>query len=133
MKDNIHRSWKFRNPNKNTWPCPFCNPHTNTINRRGAPAHLRNKHGLSWKKEYLEKPELLFNDRALSANHEHFMQFKELFPDIEIGDNILKKRVFIQIYYFIELTRKALKENDYSQLQKINRRLPKIVIRPKYK
>ena len=92
MKNNIHRSWKFRKPNENIWVCPFCGQDTNTMNSRGAPAHLRNKHGLSWKKEYLEKPELLFNNQALSANHEHFMQFKELFPDTDIKDNILKKK-----------------------------------------
>lgn len=133
MENSYYNSRQIRKPNKKIWICPFCRRDTNTMNTRGAPAHLRNKHGLSWKKKYLEKPELLFNDRALSANHEHFMQFKELFPDIEIGDNILKKRVFIQIYYFIESTRKALKENDYPRLQEINRKLPNIVIKAKNK
>lgn len=133
MENSYYNSRQIRKPNKKIWICPFCRRDTNTMNSRGAPAHLRNKHRLNWKKEYLEKPELLFKNRYLNEDQERYCQFRELFSDIDIGDNTLKIRIFIQIYYLIKSTRKALKENDYSRLHEINRMMPTIGIKPKNK
>jgi len=58
MENSIHH--QQRKPNLITWTCPVCQKR---MNSRGAPGHLRNRHGKTWRHLYLEYPKLIIEDK----------------------------------------------------------------------
>ena len=79
-----------RKPNLNTWICPICQQE---MNSRGAPGHLRNKHGENWRNVYLEHPEIILErDKSEILDSRNYLE-KYFFCGLDFRHNDKAKRV----------------------------------------
>ncbi len=99
-----------RKPNLNTWTCPIC---CQKKNSRGAPGHLRNKHGKTWKKVYLRHPELILErDNSEIINSPSPLE-KFFFCGLDYRNNDKAKSVIsIHSKFATEIRNSAIRKDD---------------------
>ena len=112
-KSTFHQG---RKPNLRTWICPICN---HEMNSRGAPAHLRNKHGTSWKRKYLNNPKSIRGREDWFTGSPPYLRVKEIFANVDYREDDISIKT-IDNYYKLALDIKiAMYNNNKTRLAKI--------------
>ncbi|MEK0337327.1 MAG: hypothetical protein QQN41_07830 [Nitrosopumilus sp.] len=105
-----------RKPNLNTWTCPICHQE---MNSRGAPGHLRNKHGKKWRHVYLTRPRLIIEDEKKANLNTPSQLERYLFCGLDYRNNDNAKRIISNLTRIATEIRKAVVRNDNFTLNNI--------------
>lgn len=114
--ENLY-DYRSRKPNLNTWVCPL---DSEEMNSRGAAGHLRNKHSISWKKEYLKNPKLIRKRKEWFTGTRPYLKVKEIFSDIEYKEDDDTIETIDNYFWFGAAIRGVLIKNDKVGLKNIN-------------
>jgi hypothetical protein len=109
---NIHNA-EERKSNIKTWTCPLDGK---TMNRRGAPAYLRNKYGITWDNKFLENPYLI-NNRLKPEIYTDISSFLNAFffkGDIENTES--NRRTITVITILISRLKSAMVNNNHQMI-----------------
>lgn len=104
-----------RKTNHKKWICPLCLQDQNTS---GAAGHLRNRHSIPWKSEYLSNPRLIKIRRDSIMDRPH-KQVQDIFADYNYIDDDIPYRAIITLSKFATEIKFALTRNDELALIKL--------------